>query len=446
MSSLYDLCPERFRSPTALAGLPPTAPVAVALSGGADSVALLHLLSRTHAGPLRALHVHHGIRGAEADRDAAFCEALATQLGVPFTCLRVDVPARCRESGEGLESAARAMRYEAFDTFLTQNALPILATAHHADDQLETLLQNLLRGAGLRGLCGIPACRPLGGGTVVRPLLLISKAEILEYCERHGLRFVSDSTNAEPCCPRNRLRLEVLPTLRDLWPAGAVRAAHCADALREDEAYLTGQAEEFLAREGQNPLLSALAALPRPIFARVLRALLPKAPEAVHIEALWRLVAQARPHAALSLPGATATVRGGRLLVRTDPEEMAERYEIALAPGKTLFPSGVAILTPANEESPDPRGNDYHYAARLLLSQKALASAPVLRPRQAGDRILSGGHHKAVRRLACMAPFSPAERARMPLVCDTEGVLAVPFGPVRDGAGGDELCLWLYFN
>lgn len=441
--------PDGFCRPHALAALPPDTPVLVALSGGADSVALLHLLLQAGDGPVLALHVHHGIRGAEADRDADFCRALTKRLGVPFTRLSLDVPAIAAAQKKGLETAARDARYAAIAQYMAAHQLPLLVTAHHADDQLETMLQHLLRGSGLRGLCGIPACRALGGATVVRPMLQMTKAQILQYCKQQHLEYVTDSTNAEACCPRNRLRMEVLPVLNELWPTGAVSAARCARSLAEDEAYLVGEAERFLAREGDAPTLAALHGLPRPIRVRVLRRMLPKPPEATHIDDICALIARARPHATLSLPGCTVCVEDGRLCVQAMREEPPEAYEITLHEGENPLPGdiGMAVVgTPAALSRYVPK-KVYKHSTRLSFSSAILNGSPVLRPRRAGDRILSGGKHKLVRKLSCMAPFSLAERARMPLLCDEAGVVAVPFGPLRDGAAKNpDQHLLLLFN
>ena len=437
--------PVGFCAPHVIAALPADTPVAVAFSGGADSVALLHILSKTHQGPLYALHVHHGIRAGEADRDAEFCRTFCDTLGIPFACIRVDVPALAEQSGESLETAARTARYAALCEQMRSLDIDLLVTAHHADDQLETVLHHLLRGSGLRGLCGIPQCRKMAHGTVVRPLLQLTKAQILDYCTDHGLSFVTDSTNEQPCCARNQLRLEVVPLLRSLWPSGAKEAARCALSLAEDERYLTELAEHFLAAEGDRPTVSALAPLPGPIFARVMRLLLPEPPEAVHIDALRTLLQSARPHASLSLPGATVALENGRLCVQTEEDLSTPVYEIALRRGQTPLPCGLAVFgTP--EEILGVQNPGFAHEARISLSANAERSALTLRTRRPGERILHGGHHKLVRKLYCMAGFSKAERSRMPLLCDTEGVLAVPFGPVRDNAGGKDLALLLFFN
>ncbi len=444
--------PLGYASPHVLAGAAPSAPLAVACSGGADSVALLHMLKTCYTGALLAIHVHHGIRGEEADRDADFCRALCLRLDVPLAVLHVDVPALAAASGMGLESAARAARYEALAKEMKKRNILLLATAHHADDQLETMLQHLLRGAGTRGLCGIPAVRPLQEGSealVVRPLLQMTKQQILDYCRANGLDFVTDSTNGEPCCPRNRLRAEVIPVLRELWPAGATRAARAAASLAEDEAYLQSLAAEFVAREGSEPPVSALAALPRPIFARVMQNLLPIAPEATHIDALWRLIKSPSPHKSLSLPCACVQIEQGRLTLAENAPRAVADYEIPLCEGVTYLPDGIGVAVLGDEGInciPDGM-NVYRYETRIDFCSAIMKGSAVLRNRRAGDRILSGKCHKSVRKLPSMAAFPLDVRERMPLVCDEEGVLAVPFGPVRDGAKKcADKTLYLFFN
>ncbi|MBQ3483728.1 MAG: tRNA lysidine(34) synthetase TilS [Clostridia bacterium] len=439
-----------FVAPHVLADLPPQTPIAVALSGGADSVALLHMLVQTGCA-LHAIHVHHGIRGAEADRDAAFCRALAKKWNVPITVLTRNVPQLAREQGESIETVARQARYDAIGAYMRENDLCVLATAHHADDQLETVLQHLLRGAGLNGLCGIPACRPLfEGAVVVRPLLLVPKRDILAYCTAHGLDFVNDSTNAERCCTRNRLRLDVLPALNGLQPQAARLVARCARNLAEDEAYLTEKADEFLAREGREPSIAALDALPRPIFVRVMRALLPQAPAEVHLDALRGLVHTARPHAALSLPPHTvARIEHGCLVLTEDGDTPTPDYELALTEGENPIPAieGLAVLLRGAAPLAYTPKQSYPHSICIRFSSAAVQGELCVRPRRAGDRIRQGGMHKAVRKLPELAALTPSLRARMPLLVDDEGVLAVPFSRLRDGAARDpDTTVFLFFN
>ena len=256
---------------------------------------------------------------------------------------------------------------------------------------------------------------------------------------------VTDTTNGEPCCPRNRLRAEVLPVLAELWPGGSESAARCAASLAADEAYLWQLAEEFLAREGRTPLVCEMAALPRPLLVRVLQQLLPKPPEAVHIDAIAALLCEQRPGAALSLPGAEVCLLGGRFCVQPRACEEIAAYEIPLAYGVTPLPCGVAHFYKRGEELPLPEG-EYPYVAELAFSAEAVRGALCLRPRKAGERVYSGGCHKLVRKLPAMTGLPRSVRAHAPLLCDGEGVLAVPFGPVRDGARGEaELVVKLFF-
>ena len=173
----------------ALAGLSPGSALVCAVSGGADSVALLHCLwtlSEEAGFSLSAAHFNHCLRGEESDGDEAFVRYLCKQWGVPLAVGRGDAAKRARETGESLEEAARALRHG----FLS--AQPgLIATAHNADDQVETVLINLLRGTGLRGLCGMAP----QSGRIVRPLLTVTRAEILVYLQENGLSWREDSSN-----------------------------------------------------------------------------------------------------------------------------------------------------------------------------------------------------------------------------------------------------------
>lgn len=438
-----------FLDPLKLAGLPADTPMAVALSGGADSVALLHLM-RKHRN-LVAVHVHHGIRASEADRDADFCQGLCAKLEIPFYLLHIDAPALAKATGESLETAARNARYAAISTLMREQAIPVLLTAHHADDQLETMLQHLLRGSGTRGLSGIPPVRPLDKGQlVVRPLLGVQRSNILAYLQAQHLSFVTDSTNEDVCCQRNFLRLRVLPLLRELQPNAPLMAARCAEALTGDEQYLDGLAADFLAQEGNTPDRRALLALPRPVLVRVLRRLLPEPPTAKHVEAICALLARGNRNATISLPPKTKLrLYRDRLSVDTCPD---------LSPTVTLcraealdteapLPNGLAVWgEPCNAQHAALTAHYRHHATARLCST-ALIGSPYVRVRKAGDMILSAHMHKAVRRLAALSHLTPEVRARLPLLCDEAGIVAVPCGPVRDGvAENADLTVHFYFN
>ena len=214
--------------------------VAVAVSGGADSVALLVAMAdaRSETGiVLSAIHVHHGLRGAEADGDAQFVADLAKQLDVPLRTEHGDVAALAAERGRGIEEAARALRYRCFDELLASHNVHAVATAHTLDDQAETVLMKLLRGAWTEGLGGIAPVVTVESGRIVRPLLAVSRAEIVTYLEARGHPWREDSTNQELTFTRNRVRYMLLPQMKEFQPRIAEQLAHMATVARDEEAW-----------------------------------------------------------------------------------------------------------------------------------------------------------------------------------------------------------------
>lgn len=312
-----------FTPPHQLVDIPLTSGVLLALSGGADSCALLHLLAADAAKkgyPLHTAHVHHGIRGEEADRDEQFCRALAARYALPYHVLHADVPALAQERGESLEMTGRRVRYDYFATLMQQLHLPLLATAHHADDNLETVLLRLVTGSATAGLGGIAPSRPFGCGTLIRPLLHTTRAEIEAYCEKNGLSFVCDSTNGDTAYLRNRLRAELLPVLNSIAPHIRTQVLHTCEILREDDAYLETLADALYTRAVTPDgalLLSELQAAPPPLQKRaMLMALRRLSPDArmqhCHMEALCHLLTV--QHGETCLPCDIRAIADGQLL------------------------------------------------------------------------------------------------------------------------------------
>ena len=203
----------------------------VAFSGGLDSTVLLHLLASTeHLPPLNAIHVHHGLQ-ATADAWPSHCQSICDRLGVPLRVMRVQV-----QPGASLERAARDARYQAFAEGV--GAGEVLLTGQHRDDQAETLLFRLLRGAGVRGLAAMPLHRDLAAGHLVRPLLAVSRAELQAYAHEHQLTWIDDPSNADPRFSRNYLRHRVFPVLTERWPQAVSSLARTAEHLSEAQGLL----------------------------------------------------------------------------------------------------------------------------------------------------------------------------------------------------------------
>ena len=218
--------------------------VIAALSGGADSVALLHFLisvKEQYDLTIHAAHLNHGIRGEEAQRDESFCKILCEKYNVPFHLRRRDIPALARARGVSEELCGREERYAFFEE-LAEPLNAKIALAHTASDNAETLLFNLSRGASLGGAAAIPQRR----GNIIRPLLSCTRAEIEAYCAANGLEYVTDSSNLSDDYTRNRIRHHVIPVLRELNPELESAMLRFSRDAAEVKAYLTRQAQRAL--------------------------------------------------------------------------------------------------------------------------------------------------------------------------------------------------------
>jgi len=216
----------------------------VALSGGLDSVLLLHAAAQCYRGrtPIRAIHVNHQLQ-ANAKETEAFCQRVCEQLGLPLTVRRVSVDhGKAADQVSGIEEAARKARYQVFESEL--EAGDLLLMAHHADDQAETVLFRLLRGSGVAGLAGMPVSRALGAGQLYRPWLSLERAELAEVARQAGLSWVEDPSNVDQGFDRNYLRHAVLPGLKARWPDLTKRLRHSAGACA-DSAVLNARLAEY---------------------------------------------------------------------------------------------------------------------------------------------------------------------------------------------------------
>ncbi|MGM0572056.1 MAG: tRNA lysidine(34) synthetase TilS, partial [Pseudomonadota bacterium] len=209
--------------------LPPHSRIRIALSGGMDSVLLLHVAASLYAGTdrLSAVHVNHQLQ-PNADQTERFCQQVCGELGVPLDIRRVVVRSRQgagKDTG-GIEEAARHARYQVFEDILVPDEL--LLMAHHGDDQAETVLFRLLRGTGVAGLGGMPGSRPLGEGLLYRPLLAFSRGELQAWATEKGIDWVEDPSNTDERFDRNFLRQTIMPLLKARWPSLISRIGHSA--------------------------------------------------------------------------------------------------------------------------------------------------------------------------------------------------------------------------
>jgi tRNA(Ile)-lysidine synthase len=404
------------------AHVPRGARVVAALSGGVDSVVLLHVLARLAAANgfrLEAMHVHHGL-AADADRWAAFCTALGVRLGVAVGVVRVAVD---RHGGSGIEAAARTARYAA----LRASGADVVALAHHRDDQAETLLLQLLRGAGVAGLAAMPGWQA-GRPAWLRPLLDVDRAQIERYARAAGLAWVDDPANADPRFARNAMRHRIVPVLRELNPAAAANLARSAAHLSEAHALLDELARADLAAcaAGNHLSIVALLALGGPRARNALRRRLHDEgvtpPSTRRLDALLEQLAAGRADGALHvrLDGLDARrFRDQLRLVRAPCEPTAFRGDFAAAwRGEREWPlpvlGGTLWFEPSLGEGLD--------AGRLA------AGGVEVRLRRGGERlcIARGRPHRSLKNLFQEAGVPAWERPRTPLVYCGGRLVGVP--------------------
>jgi len=255
----------------AIAAFDPALPLAVAYSGGADSTALLLACARRWPEQVMAFHVHHGLQAAGDDFER-HCQVVCAELGVPLLVQKVDAR---HAPGESPEAAARHARYKAFEALALLNkgqaAIKTIAIAQHADDQIETLLLALSRGAGLPGLSAMPAQWQRAGLTYVRPLLQVSRDDIRAWLAAQGVAFIEDPSNLDERYTRNRIRARVLPALQTSFPQFRDTFARSSRHAAQAQMVLDEVAAEDLARVGHPPEIKALQSLSPPRLANLLR-------------------------------------------------------------------------------------------------------------------------------------------------------------------------------
>ncbi len=411
--------------------------VLVALSGGADSVALLHcmlsLQTVLQLREVRALHVHHGLRGSLADRDEQFVMHLCNSLHVPLKTAHVDTIAQAELYDETIEEAGRRLRYAALGEEAVRFPSSKILTAHTADDQAETVLMRFMRGCGTKGLSGIPICR----GNIVRPLLYCTAEEVRNFCKDSHLDYVVDETNADESYTRNFVRRRVMAPMKEHTPAVVKHMAATAATIGEENRFLESLAvdlEQDALDEDGCLRVSALNRADPVLIRRVIRLACERnggSPERFHIEAVKDHVGK---FFAITVPG-SLTIRcspdriefdrndNGKLLCVFVPEPPCEiefgtkRYTVRILPKKEF--DSVTIV----------HKNVLHFC----VSYDMIGSGLCLRSREQGDRIRPIGRRcsKSLKKWMNEQRVPRAIRDTLPVLCDSDGVLAV-LGRVTD--------------
>jgi len=412
--------------------------VVTGLSGGADSVALLDVLATLGAaGGFRvvAAHLDHGLR-PDSGADAAFCAALCDRLGVPLRSAAADVRRRAAAERGGLEEAGRRERYAFLRAVAAGEGAAAVAVAHTRDDQAETVLLRLLRGAGSLGL---GAMRPRSGD-LIRPLLAASRRQVLAHLDSRGLAWREDATNADPAFLRNRVRHELIPYLESRFnPRIREALARSAELLADESEQLEASGRALLERtaraEGAGLVLprAALQGSPRAVARAALRQALDRvggrrAVAAAHVERILELAAGAAPSGRrLPLPGGREAVFSFDELRLGPGAPAAGPFAVPLdVPGRVELPGGLQ-LTARTTTGP-----------AVSHGETAVVAVPegplVVRTRQPGDRVRSRGREMSLRRFFMDRRIPVDLRRRLPLLASGRQVLWIP-GQGVEGKG-----------
>ena len=415
--------------------------VAAAVSGGADSVALLDFLcSLVDLGiTVRACHLNHCLRGEESDRDERLVRTMCREYGVELDVERVEVRSLAAARGLSLETAAREARYAFFARVAKERGCKV-ATAHTLSDTAETVLLNLARGTGIAGLCGIPPVR----GAFIRPLIACTRRETEEYCAAHGLCYVTDSTNLSDVYTRNHIRHNVLPPLLRVNPGAVEAVGRMTTALRRDADYLAAEARRAaggIERDGGYDA-AALSALHPALRARIVAGLLEGCGierSAERIAAVEALLEGAGRHVTQLSGSWYAAVRGGVLRMerrraaaarplkpRAYPKSALDGLRLVLERGKTIEFSVINCADYEIFKNIDGLG------LKSVADYDKIKPDVFLRSRQAGDRLRPAGRgcSKTLKKL--FSELALPDRDRLAVLADADGVF------YAEGAGVDE--------
>ncbi len=442
MQSFFEKA-EEYAERSGIAGSVNAAPaVLCAFSGGADSSVLLRFLTeycKSEGKTLFAAHVNHMIRGKDADADEEFCRGVCRELGVKLFVLKTDVPKEAKESGEGLEEAARRIRYAFLEKTAKELGGAVIATAHNATDNLETVVFNLARGTSVHGLGGIAPVRD----NIIRPLLFATGDEIREFAKDNSIPYVTDATNSDTDYTRNLIRHTVVPALRKINPRADGAALRLSEMAREDDRSLGNAAEKFVGGRKYIPR-DELASLDRAAASRVIMLLCEQAGgrknvTEKNVDDCLKMIASGKV--------GTVSVHGCSVFVHRDAVFCEKERKNAPAPGEvvlnvgeiTAFGEYLLGIFEKEEDIPPVDGNIYNLFIKAALNRDKMYGDLFVRCRREGDIYLLRGVRRKLKKLMCDEKIPLRDRDTLPLLCDGGGIVLIPTFPASDGYAGKDI-------
>ena len=408
--------------------------VLLGLSGGADSVMLLCFFieyKKSRSFSLACAHVNHSIRGEEAERDMKFSENLARMLDVEFISAKLDIPKISKERRLGIEEAARDERYRFFRNIISgRNDLSCVAVAHNSTDNLETVVFNMLRGSGLRGICGINPVRD----NIIRPLIRVTKADIESVLRENDIPYCVDSTNFSTDYTRNYIRREILPTFKRLTDNPEFTVGRLCDNVRDSISFIDASADDFITINSFNDKISktALLSLPRAVLSDVIIKIAQKyniSLEFTHITKIISLLS--KDDFSYSLPGNLRFIcEEGSCYIGTQIQEKTNGFNFKLNFGINEFSDFDAAIILSEEKIINSSLNVYKIAIQQKFDFDIIEGGVFVRSRLEGDSYVYGNMTHKLKKLFNDRKIPPSRRIFVPIVCDKDGILwPIGFSP-----------------
>jgi tRNA(Ile)-lysidine synthase len=408
------------------------------LSGGPDSVCLLHVLDNMKdkfALDLHAIYIDHGLRPGETDMEIAFCQNMCEKLSIPFVTRSVDVKTHSRGQKMNIQEAARQLRYKVFDEVSHEISAGKIVLGHTADDQAETLLMRLFRGSGPTGLSGIPPVRK----NIIRPLIEIERKEIERFLDDRKIGFIIDSSNKKKDYLRNRIRLSLIPMLREFNPHIIRTLSKTASILRDEERYF-----EILATKALMKLISRktdsrvelflipFESMEKVLIRRVLRRIIDdtkglRGISFIHIEDIIDLIKSGRPGDRIHLPGGIRVIKEYSTLNLTSETPVILKTRNLTIPGETLLKEAGFVVSAAIVEAPPEVSTSGPIAYSALFDADKLTLPLTARARKNGDFFFpcGFGKRKKIQDFFVDEKVARDDRDSIPIITSGEDIIWV---------------------
>ncbi len=409
--------------------------VVVGVSGGPDSLALLHFLwseKERYDIQLVVAHVDHMLRGKQSEEDMHFVKHFCEQRSIICEATQLNVPAYMEQTGKGVQEAARDCRYTFFKQVMSKYHAHYVALGHHGDDQIETVLMRLVRGSTTKGYAGIPVKRPFSNGYIIRPFLCIDRQRIDQYCQNNGLHPRQDPSNEKDDYTRNRFRHFVLPFFKQENSRVHEHIQQFSEMMSEDEAFLEQLTKETLKhvadqKEGcvRIDILSFMS-MPKPLQRRGIQLILnylygnvPSSLSSIHINQALQFLKRQHPSGMLHFPNGLKVIRQYEVCIFTFQQEQTNEYEFLFrVPDTLVLPNGCQLISQLVDHYPFVEGDNY-----VVFDADQLRLPLRVRTRNDGDRMKVKGmeHPKKVSRIFIDEKIPASERAQWPIVEDANG-------------------------